>query len=351
MSINITDKWFEDPRRSLLLEQVGMIGDAVAMRLWRLAFVYYKDGAGLVPTHLFDIVPHSAQFIAVGLAERRDDGVYVKGSQDEFAWFAAGKAQKSEAGKKSAEARKARSGTAIPSNASNLPQNDDSSDENRTESEQEPNETERPPNTPPNENRTEPNETEPLSLSSSLSLSSEVSNETSSSSGKTKKKSDAYRPRDFESLLADIPAEQRELWNRLYPDAEFQNRTGLRAWGYYHRPKQKIPEDLGAWIAALDHWFDDAWPKTQVGGPSKGAGPERWLDLAARLFAAIKKFGQGDPEIESFIGDDWEWISRARLMSTVRAMQDTERNRERLAIDLKTAHSTLGAQPGQAVSA
>lgn len=144
MAFDVTDKWLEDPRRGSLIEKIGEITtDGTAFKLWRLAFLYFKRGE-LVPTELFDRVPNSDLFVQEGLAERRTDGVYVRGSKDAFKWYDAGISQRTEAGKKSAEARRKKFGSAIPINASNASpdQGPNAPQRDRTESERNPNETE-----------------------------------------------------------------------------------------------------------------------------------------------------------------------------------------------------------------
>lgn len=91
--LNIEDEWFDDPRREALIGVLGLAADGVAIRMWRLAQTYYRAGV-LVPVDLFERVPHWREFEGAGLAERREDGVYVKGQRDRFAWLKA----KSEAG-------------------------------------------------------------------------------------------------------------------------------------------------------------------------------------------------------------------------------------------------------------
>lgn len=144
MAFDVTDRWLEDPRRGLLIEKIGEITtDGTAFKLWRLAFLYFKKGE-LVPADLFNRVPNSDLFVQEGLAERRTDGVYIRGSKDAFKWYDAGITQRSEAGKRSAEARRKKFGSAIPINASNgaPDQSPNAPQRDRTDSERKPNETE-----------------------------------------------------------------------------------------------------------------------------------------------------------------------------------------------------------------
>jgi hypothetical protein len=164
-NVLVTDKWIVDPRRERLAEKVGSLqADGVAIRAWRLGFEYFKKGQALVPESVYSSLPHADAFLEVGLAERRDGGIYIRGSIDEFGWYEKGiqefKEHASKAGKKSAEVRKAKYGTAIPQNASNLPKPS-------SEHSEEPN-SEQTPNTFGSENRTR--RTPPKSPSPSLLL-------------------------------------------------------------------------------------------------------------------------------------------------------------------------------------
>ena len=139
--INIEEEWFMDPRRDLLIEQLGCLTDSIAIKMWRLSQNFHREGQ-LVPVALFERVPHWQEFEGAGLAERRETGVYIKGSAKHFQWLLDGIEQRREAGKKSAEVRKEKYGSAIPHGALNAER-------------------------APNEHRTTPNGAEPSSSSSS----------------------------------------------------------------------------------------------------------------------------------------------------------------------------------------
>ena len=84
--LNIEDAWFDDPRREALTAKIGIVADAVAIRMWRLAQTYFRAGL-LVPVEIFETVPHAMEFEAVGLAIREPSGVYIKGQHDHFNWL------------------------------------------------------------------------------------------------------------------------------------------------------------------------------------------------------------------------------------------------------------------------
>jgi len=144
MKIEVDDIWWLDPRRDALVQKVGFIADAVALRLWRLAAEHWKAQAP-IPESQFFAVPCAREFLDVGLAEQGDQGIWVKGAQAAFAWYHEGINQRKEAGRRSAAIRKEKYGSATPINASNGAERK------------------------PNEIRTEPNETEPPSPSPSPS--------------------------------------------------------------------------------------------------------------------------------------------------------------------------------------
>jgi hypothetical protein len=128
--INIEDEWFDDPRRADLDRQLGPASDGVALRMWRLAQTYFRVGR-LVPVDLFERMPHWREFEAVGLAERRSEGVYIKGQSDRFDWLRV----KQEAGRRGGQARadNARKQTQADSSTSKQtqPSSSSSSSENK----------------------------------------------------------------------------------------------------------------------------------------------------------------------------------------------------------------------------
>jgi hypothetical protein len=67
----------------------------------------------------------------------------------------------------------------------------------------------------------------------------------------------------IDQVLTSISLEQISTWSKLYPDEEFRKRTALRAWEYYKRPRnaRKAPTTIESWIAVLEYWFNEDWPK------------------------------------------------------------------------------------------
>lgn len=86
--INFEDEWFIDPRRDQLASSLGStpLADGIALQMWRLAQHFYRNDQ-LIPFNQFDRALHSKEFEAAGLAERREDGVYIRGQEKHFDWL------------------------------------------------------------------------------------------------------------------------------------------------------------------------------------------------------------------------------------------------------------------------
>lgn len=85
--INLEDTWFDDPRRTRLIEQIGEIQtDGLAVKLFRLAQTYFRSHK-LIPEKIFKIVPHSHLWLDAGLAEITDEGVRISGQDEAFSWI------------------------------------------------------------------------------------------------------------------------------------------------------------------------------------------------------------------------------------------------------------------------
>lgn len=118
--INIAECWWSDLRRSKLSLLMGSedLADAAALRMWRLAQEFWSNGDGLVPFEYFEMLPAYQQLIECKLASLRTDVrgsfVYVRGSSKYFEWIKEQRENARKAGKKSAEARREKHGTAQP---------------------------------------------------------------------------------------------------------------------------------------------------------------------------------------------------------------------------------------------
>ena len=101
--INVEDDLFTDPRFlelvTLLKNRAEALGSLIFA--WRVAQKNYKDG-GLISKEDWKKQKLNSKIIEVGLAVETENGIYLCGSNDQFAWLN----QKSNAGKKSGESRR-----------------------------------------------------------------------------------------------------------------------------------------------------------------------------------------------------------------------------------------------------
>lgn len=106
-NINVIEKWWTDPRRAALARRLGnstALADGCALMMWKTGYQYWSDKKQpkqAVPKQCFDLLEHATDLLACALAEVRNDEVYVKGSQDWFAWVF----KKAESGKKGGQKR------------------------------------------------------------------------------------------------------------------------------------------------------------------------------------------------------------------------------------------------------
>jgi hypothetical protein len=112
--INIEECWWSDPRRTKLLLRIGFAADGAAVNMWRLAQEFWGKSRGLVPADVFFKLEHAQELIDAGLADVRERSVYVRGCSEYLEWHAEKREQASAAGKKSAEVRRKKSGSAQP---------------------------------------------------------------------------------------------------------------------------------------------------------------------------------------------------------------------------------------------
>lgn len=118
--INIEDSFFSDPRFRLLAKKLGDETKAIGfcVQAWFLAQRYWTKGEQLVPEKIFRDFGLEHLF-EVDLAELRTDGVYVRGSSCQFSWLLSEK--RASAGRRSAEVRKAKFGSAQPNKPEQTP--------------------------------------------------------------------------------------------------------------------------------------------------------------------------------------------------------------------------------------
>ena len=114
--INIEECWWTDPRRSALCRLIGdeELADGLMGKAWRLAQEFWKRDRKLVPKALFETLREASRILEVGLAEIRGDSVYIRGSSTYLDWVNSQKDFGSAGGKKSAESRRQKTGSAQP---------------------------------------------------------------------------------------------------------------------------------------------------------------------------------------------------------------------------------------------
>lgn len=86
--INIEEEWFTDPRRERLAELLGskFEADGLAVYVWRFAQKYWMKKE-LIPLHAWYGAGFGDHLFECGLAEKRENGVYVRGSKRHFEWY------------------------------------------------------------------------------------------------------------------------------------------------------------------------------------------------------------------------------------------------------------------------
>lgn len=113
--INIDDKLWADARFDALKNILGneLLAIGMAVKSFRIAQEYWKTETQLVPFEIWDLYNFSA-LEKVGLAERCDGGIYVKGSHEQFDWLKKRQDAGRLGGQKSAKVRQEKYGTAQP---------------------------------------------------------------------------------------------------------------------------------------------------------------------------------------------------------------------------------------------
>lgn len=96
--INVEDSLFKSKRFLNLVIKTGDVDRALGamVRAWALAQKFWLSPSQLIPREAWDKEELHPGIIECGLAEERDQGVYVSGSKEQFGWLE----QRSEAGKK-----------------------------------------------------------------------------------------------------------------------------------------------------------------------------------------------------------------------------------------------------------
>lgn len=118
--INVDNEFLSDPRLYLLSSKMPRYqAMGVVVALWEVGQAYWKKNKGLIPGSVFNSLPKKKYLLEAGFVEERDQGFYCKGAEERWGFLL----KKSEAGrvggKRSAEKRREKYGTAVPMNATN----------------------------------------------------------------------------------------------------------------------------------------------------------------------------------------------------------------------------------------
>lgn len=115
--INIDDRLYADPRFKALCRLTGSEEIALGrmVLVFRMAQEYFCQDSKFIPCDIWDLQGFD-HVEKVGLAERHEAGIYVKGSSESFDWLLKRKAAAKAGGQKSAQARKQKYGSAQPNN-------------------------------------------------------------------------------------------------------------------------------------------------------------------------------------------------------------------------------------------
>ncbi len=231
--LNIEVKIWSDYRFQNFMLEVGgrPLAKGYVIELWGLAQTYWIPDKNLIPEEEWKKSGLPESLISCGLAERRQEGIYAKGSEKHFSWWFDGIEQRSNAGKKSAQRPRDDKGRLLPTR-SNGPLDDAGSPlGNNTRQVS-------------NESPTRSNEIQPSSSSSS------------SSSLKKKNKEKEI------NAVAVAPASVHEIQS-LPKKSKFSEETRKKMYGflkaYTTRWKEKYggnPEGVrdNALIGKLGHW-------------------------------------------------------------------------------------------------
>lgn len=87
--INIEDSIFNDGRfKALEIKHGPIISIGIVVTAFKMAQTYWLKDRSLIPYSEFIFNPIFEDMLTVGLAEKRENGVYIRGSEEQFAWIA-----------------------------------------------------------------------------------------------------------------------------------------------------------------------------------------------------------------------------------------------------------------------
>jgi hypothetical protein len=128
-SININEDLRSDPRFHALCNLLPRhIAYGALICFWETGQTFWRKNKSLIPNKLAQLTPNFAELVAAGFAaEVPGEGVYCTGAKERWGFLLTNIEKASNAGKRSAEVRREKYGTAIPFNAPNSEKNTDHS--------------------------------------------------------------------------------------------------------------------------------------------------------------------------------------------------------------------------------
>ncbi|MGE3681984.1 MAG: hypothetical protein AB7G93_09675 [Bdellovibrionales bacterium] len=246
--INIEECWWSDVRRSALIRLMGDedLADAAAIRAWRLAQEFWGRNRQLVPKQIWSTFQAAPKLIQAGLAEEREEGIYVRGSSQYLDWHAEKRAAAQKGGKKSAQRPRNAKGQLI-----------------------------KIPKQNPSKNQAEPKESQ---ASGSGSHSDSGSGSGSGSGGREPLAPAKQVFKTSEELQAAISLVDRERWAKDYPDPNWVTRQIDLCFRHHTSVPSETPRTKGHWMQKLQTWLEIGWSKRgNSSGPPK-SGDDSWIN-------------------------------------------------------------------------
>lgn len=121
--INIEECWWSDPRRTRLAKIMGdpRLADALALSAWKTSQQFWIKDRAYVPLKVWTAIEDSDKLVEVGLAELREDGVYVSGSSLYHEWIVEQREANRAGGQKSAQRERDEKGRLLPKDSKSHP--------------------------------------------------------------------------------------------------------------------------------------------------------------------------------------------------------------------------------------
>lgn len=283
--INIEDSLWKNPGFQDFMITCGSrkLAKAHILEAFEAAQKYWFPDQKPVPEYeLVSLDIPVDDLIKCRLAERRDGGIYIKGSEGQFSWLFERRDAGSKGGKKSAERERDEKGHFRPSTAKESPSSAWAKPKQSPSSSKQSLD-----NSPSKPKQTQASISSSISISSSSSSSNSNSNSNSSSAELPKEDTPAStetkRPQsrgalnefqgdeDLELLLGTVTHKAQQLWLKTYPDADWIRQEFLSALSWCEanpkkRPKSDYAKFLGGWLRRGWESHRKAIPSTQAFG-------------------------------------------------------------------------------------